>query len=189
MIRDNNKMEYQEQINNAKYILDNIKDWINNVDIKISILIAFMGVILGYILIDSNTDIIQKIIISVNNNNITFIKIVKGTLIVLLYSSAIFAIIKLVHTLKGKINIEDFRENGVTLNSLIFYGSISDSKYDDFKSRIKNQTEESNINDLLSQVYINSKICNKKFQNYNQGLNIANITVILLFIAKIWGII
>ena len=31
----NNKMEYEEKFENAKYVLDNTKEWINNVDIKI----------------------------------------------------------------------------------------------------------------------------------------------------------
>ena len=64
---ENKKMQYEEKIENARYILNNTKEWINNVDIKISILIAFMGVILGYILIDSNIDFIERIIMTINN--------------------------------------------------------------------------------------------------------------------------
>ena len=71
----------------------------------------------------------------------------------------------------------------------MFYGSISKYNYEEFNKKIKNQTKQSNINDILSQVYINSKICNKKFKNYNIGLNMAMITIILLFIVKIFKII
>jgi len=189
MSTENKEKEYGEKIENAKYILDNIKEWINNVDIKISILIAFMGVILGYILIDSNIDFIERIVTTINNNSLSFSKIAKGLLVLLLYFNTIFSIIKLIYALKGKINIKEFKESGVTLNSLVFYGSISKYNYEEFNKKIKNQTKQSNINDILSQVYINSKICNKKFKNYNIGLNMAMITIILLFIVKIFKII
>ena len=52
-----------------------------------------------------------------------------------------------------------------------------------------NQTKESNFNDLLSQIYINSKICNSKFKNYNSGLNYAILSILLLFLTKFCGII
>lgn len=189
MPTNNNEIEYEEKLENAKYILNNTKDWINNVDIKISILIAFMGAILGYILIDSNINFIEKVVNTINNNNVTFIKIIRGLLIVSLYSNTIFTIIKLICALKGKINIKEFKESGITLNSLVFYGSISKYTFEEFNNKINAQTEQSNINDILSQVYINSKICNKKFQNYNEALNMAMLTILLLFITKIFKII
>ena len=145
MSTENKEKEYGEKIENAKYILDNIKEWINNVDIKISILIAFMGVILGYILIDSNIDFIERIVTTINNNSLSFSKIAKGLLVLLLYFNTIFSIIKLIYALKGKINIKEFKESGVTLNSLVFYGSISKYNYEEFNKKIKNQTKQSNI--------------------------------------------
>ena len=119
------------------------KEWINNVDIKISILIAFMGIILGYILIDSNIDFIERIITTINNNSISFSKIAKGLLVLLLYINTIFSIIKLLYALKGKINIKEFNESGVTLNSLIFYGSIAKYNYEEFNKKVKKQTKQS----------------------------------------------
>ena len=145
MSTENKEKEYGEKIENAKYILDNIKEWINNVDIKISILIAFMGVVLGYILIDSNIDFIERIVTTINNNSLSFSKIAKGLLVLLLYFNTIFSIIKLIYALKGKINIKEFKESGVTLNSLVFYGSISKYNYEEFNKKIKNQTKQSNI--------------------------------------------
>ena len=71
MPTENKKMQYEEKIENARYILNNTKEWINNVDIKISILIAFMGVILGYILIDSNIDFIERIIMTKRTISVT----------------------------------------------------------------------------------------------------------------------
>lgn len=189
MQNNNDSIDFNDKINNAKYILERTKDWINNVDIKISILIAFMGVLLGYILIDSNTDIIYKIINSIATRNITCFKIIKGLFIVCLYGSTICSIIKLTFALKGKVDIKDFKESGITINSLIFYGSISNKKYEDFKNCMLNQTKESNFNDILSQIYITSKICDNKFRNYNQGLNLAALATVFLFLVKILGII
>lgn len=138
MPTENKKMKYEEKFENAKYVLNNTKEWINNVDIKISILLAFMGAILGYILIDSNIDFIERIITTINNNSISFSKIVKGLLVLLLYINTIFSIIKLVYALKGKINIKEFKESGVTLNSLVFYGSIAKYNYEEFNKKVKN---------------------------------------------------
>ena len=179
----------EEKIKDGKDVLDNIKEWINNVDIKISILIAFMVVVLGYIFIDSESVIINKIIANIVNGSITFIKIIKGGLIIALYISTICSIVKLITALKAKIDIEKYKQQGLTINSLMFYGSISKMEYDEFMNKSKKQNDESKLNDIYSQIYINSKICNKKFENYNLGLDLAKTSIVLLFVCKILAII
>ena len=54
---------------------------------------------------------------------------------------------------------------GLVKKSYIFFGTISEMSIDEFKKEDVNY-----IDDLKSQIYVNSIIANAKFQNYNKGL-------------------
>ena len=43
-------------------------------------------------------------------------------------------------------------------------------EYIDFETNFSKQSEDTAINDLTSQLYINSKICQNKFTYYNNAL-------------------
>ena len=42
------------------------------------------------------------------------------------------------------------------------------------------------IEDLVSQIYINSKICEQKFKNYNKGVKMSGISIIFLLVSWLY---
>jgi hypothetical protein len=63
-------------------------------------------------------------------------------------------------------------------SSLIFFGTIATLRCDDFKKKFKEMNEEEYLDDLLSQIHINSKILSGKF-------NYLKYSLLLLFTAII----
>lgn len=72
-------------------------------------------------------------------------------------------------------------DNQAYHDSLIYYGSISSLEYDDYKESVLSRTNEDYLEDLASQVHINSIICSKKYRLYNKGLIFSIVGIILLF--------
>lgn len=70
-----------------------------------------------------------------------------------------------------------------------FFGKISDkASYQVFQNEVLNMTKEEYLNDLLSQIYINSKIANEKHVNYNKGIKWTIIGFIALVVMFLIGI-
>lgn len=55
-------------------------------------------------------------------------------------------------------------------NSLLFFGTIANNNFDAFKTRFDSVDKDTLLNDLLSQIYLNSCICEIKFKRYKKGL-------------------
>ena len=104
-------------------------------------------------------------------------------LIVFLVSAVFFVIglCFLSKALMAKItNNEDRKSN-------IFFGHIaSHENQQAYLSRIEATNLNKYIEDLVSQIYINSKICEQKFKNYNKGVKISGISIIFLLISWIY---
>lgn len=74
-------------------------------------------------------------------------------------------------------------------DSVLFFGKISDkASYQVFQNEVLNMTKEEYLNDLLSQIYINSKIANEKHVNYNKGIKWTIIGFIALVVMFLIGI-
>ena len=191
--RKHNKIAYSKD--DAYKTLDITNMWIENVDSKISYALAFIGVVLGFIMAeekpidigDTVIDILEKIISFFSSTNrVLNITIEKDIVaLLLLCASTVTAIISIVYlliALKGSISLDEYNEDGLTIKSNIFWGSVSKKKYKDFKHEVLNISEDGLMNDITSQIFINSKICNKKFENYNKGIRYIIFTVIIFFI-------
>jgi hypothetical protein len=174
--------------------LDRINFWIQNVDAKNSFLLALSGVIIGFVF---TSDSFDKSITS-------YIKDVGPSI----SWSAIYAIINLslfvasiiaignclrlfLSSLKGRIDPSIWNEEDLDTKSTIHFQTIAASKnFREYKRRFKRldtvqeKREEVEANDLLSQVYINSKIVTTKFNLYNRGIKSLTIGVALLFLFK-----
>lgn len=154
----NNKFE------NFKYIFDNVNSWINNVDNKISILMAFLVAIIGYVFsINKN----------VNMNNIQTI------IMIILTSLLMCGCILCVFALKGRI------KSKINYISTIFFGSISKMDRKEYYDCLSNMNEKQFVNDVKNQIYINSCICSKKFKLYNFALDCLIISIFLISLVHI----
>ena len=191
--RKHNKIAYSKD--DAYKTLDITNMWIENVDSKISYALAFIGILLGFIITkdkpidigDTVVDILEKTSMFLASSNRVFnITIEKNILALVLLTAltttAIISIIYLLIALKGNIGLDEYNEDGLNIESNIFWGSISKKRYIDFKNEVTNINENDLINDITSQIFINSKICNKKFENYNKGIRYIIFTVIIFFI-------
>ena len=92
------------------------------------------------------------------------------TVFVLLLIAAAFLVTSCFYLFKAisaDINYKRmYDENpGLVKKSYVFFGTINGMSFDDFKKE-----EVDYLDDLRSQIYVNSKIATAKFNNYTEGL-------------------
>lgn len=154
----------------AKDILDRTIGFVNNCDSKASIMLGITGVIFTIIFTSEGLTEISnliKIIVEFKSFcDVLFFLLGLVSVIMLFYGIGL-----LIAALIAKIDCNDYEQEGLDLASSIYFGNIADCKtFQDYRNRFSNANQESYLNDLLSQIYLNSCICKKKFQRYNQGL-------------------
>ncbi len=187
-MKKNNKYDFskEEYLN----ILDRIISFINNCDNKSSIILGVFGILFTIFFTNSGfsilISIISTIIIKVNYINLLYLTGLFSFLII-----CILGLTKIAMVLIGKINNEKFKDIDLNTKSVIYFNNIANNtSFNQYKNRIINYTEDEFLNDIISQIYINSVICNLKFKNYNQGIYlsfIGFIGFIIFFIAgTIW---
>lgn len=184
---DENQKNTIEQLNLR---LDRVNGWINNCDQKASILLAFCGALIAVFLTSDMFMLARRVIIkpahecwfqdgqnvfSIRN---TVLAIILGIICWFLYKM----ITHLLLVLKPKTIIDDFdeEESMIEKDSLLHYQTINKLKFNEFL-KCQEDTAERYINDLESQIYVNSKICTDKFDNLK--LSIHYMGMLLLFIA------
>jgi hypothetical protein len=179
----------QNDIQNKINTLDRINGWISNCDSKSSILLALLGVFISTIF---TTDFIfnslQKILFQVFSywkNGIGSYSFLK-TLIILSFIISVYcclkAVLHLLKSLTAKTNSNQTGDSDLCTNSLIHYGSIQEKSFKDFKLSILAETETNKLEDILSQIYINSKRCQEKFDEYNKSLLLIKVGIITFII-------
>lgn len=166
--------------------LDRTIGFINNCDNKTSIILGINGVMITILL--SNEGVIEL-------KNIMKSAITEGTVFSAIYLIILFlalaklfyGIFKLLMVLFANTDCGDINQEDLECDSKIFFGSIcKNSEFKQYKEKLLNLTEEDYMNDIISQIYINSVICNKKFDNYKVGMK-ASIIGFLSFVF-IWGL-
>lgn len=55
-------------------------------------------------------------------------------------------------------------------DSLYYFESINEKKYLEFKEKMMNETPEDELEDLLTHIYINTKVCSSKYSFYRKGI-------------------
>jgi hypothetical protein len=62
--------------------------------------------------------------------------------------------------------------------SLNYFGTIADMKFDEFKRRTKQATDEEYLDDLLCQIHINSQVLKLKFRFLKIALILLGVSVL-----------
>lgn len=173
-------------------ILERINFWISNCDTKISFALAFAGVLLaGFFSSTIITGSLSKLIEKTTKISIATSfwepRILDICILILgaFTICTLIAITYLFRALKGKIDTSVYKESGLTTDSLIFFGTIAKQTFQSFKNKTSTSDNSDIENDLLSQIYINSKICNRKFELYNNGVNFLIASIVLFVILNI----
>lgn len=164
----------KEEISNR---MDRVIGWINNCDQKASILIAFIGIVFPLLFSSEFMDDIYKKLI---NSIILYQK--KGigefscantfAIIFLLLTIVLisYSLYLLLQTLTASLSKKEFKSCGKKEESTLFFGDISEYSFKEFKQKMHKQSKKSIIDDYTSQLYIDAKICSKKFEYYNNAL-------------------
>lgn len=170
--------------------LDRVNFWIANLDTKASFALAFIGIFLTVVFTSDFTydniknlaEIIKKITVSDLKVVLVFATLISlGIFIVFLLLGAQRILNVLMPT------IDTTQESGVVNNSNLFYGNISTKSFIQFEQDVKSSSQESIINDIHSQTYINSKICANKTANLRKGIkyvcnSLMSFLVLILFL-------
>lgn len=158
-----------------KFTLESVNSWLNNCDQKAGILLTVVGVAITVLITSDILKYLRNYIFKpfmdywVGNQELSF-SWGRFTVFILLCVAALWLLLSclyLFRAIAANINYTKmFEENpGLLKTSKIFYGTISDMTYEEFK---KNDIDY--LDDLKSQIFVNSKIAINKFNNYNEGL-------------------
>lgn len=167
------------KLENAKYRLSEVNTWISNFDSKASFLLAYVGILIGFL----GTTGIPSVFYATFENSL---QINKGFLIfcvVILYLSSVVALALLIMTLLARVKPMDKAKG-----STIFFGDISKLKYKDFEELVLKEDEESLLKDITYQVYNNSLIAARKAKCYNYSVVLVVVATILFLLLTIGGI-
>lgn len=184
-------MDNQTKDEIAEKTIDRINFWLGNVDSKVSFVLSFAGIFLGFIFAsDSITKSIEEYIKFITSNDLTFGKFIFSCIALLLFiASMVFmgiSIYNLLGALKGRINPDTYIQANLETKSILFWGSIANStNYTAYKQKMDSLTDVNLSNDLKSQAYINSLICSKKFELYNKAINKLTWGIILFVLFKL----
>lgn len=167
---DTDILDIEEQIEEAKSSLERINGWINSCDSKAGTVLALTGVLLTIIFTNDGItemyNLLQNIIPPENFCTVLYIGFLGISVLMLGYGIA-----RLILTLVGRFDSDVYEEPGMITDSVLFFGEISNKvSYQIFQNAILNIKKEDYLKDFLSQIYINSKIANEKYINYNKGI-------------------
>ena len=162
----------------------------NNCDSKATTILTIYGVLITVSLSSDSVKTIKNIVKTACSNFIWYnvVYLLCFGVSVLAFIAGMFCIMSV---LLSKTDCEEYSQDELNLNSIIYFGDIANSKknpdYGQYKQKVMRTTEEDILNDIISQVYLNSKICKKKFTNYKYGFLISIIGLIASVILGIIG--
>lgn len=124
--------------------LDLVNNWINNLDLKITFLLTFVGAVVIYFL--SNIDIIsnlQKINLC-KLEELSFYTGISLVLILTIFIILIKCIYDIFEAMKAKINIDEYKTSGLKIDSLLHFGTIATYSFKEFSKKL-NKSNKSKI--------------------------------------------
>ncbi len=148
-------------------------------------MLALIGVLLMVIF---NNNMFCDIITSISllHNNIVYFVFILFTLLII-----VIGVYQLISAIRATIEPDLFPDinTEVKVKSNIFFGSIYYDWHDytSYKTYFNKMTKEDYINDLISQIYINSHIVEDKYRHYNVGLRcilLGSAFLIIILVSK-----
>lgn len=151
-------------------MLDRAIGFIRNCDNKVSISLAFYSIIFTVLLANNS-------IISIKNTISMLIDkhCILGTIfVILLICSISVLIVGICKMFRVLLPFKDkYKESELDTNSKIFFEHVAKRTYKQYKEQLLSSSDDEFINDLISQIYINSKIADEKYKYYKSGLIIS----------------
>ena len=177
-----NKIEY------ALKALERTDTWIDSCDNKMSVLLGALGIMLTILVttesISKACGFILRLFEDVNWHNILFL--IALFIVLFSYTMTVYYI---VNTVFARVDNNRFFQKKMSKKSNVFFGSISKLSFAEYKNSFIHETAEEQINDILSQIYINSVIASQKYKNYNSSLKWSVISISLTIVVVIWALV
>ena len=167
---NNNQIDLNQRIVEAKYTLSRIDSWISNCDTKAGIVLALFGVLISVFISSFDFEFLFVFFSSLKSH----FSIWSLFYLAVLISSVVFmgfGIFNLTLSLFARINPLIYQEERLVTDSVVFFGTIAGNKtFDVFSSKFDNCDKAKYLRDIQSQIYINSSIATAKFNYYNKGI-------------------
>lgn len=182
-------MESKRTHEELKEILDRNTEWIENCDSKTSIILGSFGVIAGIFLA---TDYVSKFLSICRHmiSNVSFWSVVYVILCISATALILAGCVFWVAVLFARVNLNEFSNRGIKSDSLIFFSSVAKHKnLSSYKQKLEKCEATQVDDDIVSQIYICSIICDKKFKYYKLGLLFASTGSVLFVLLFVIGLI
>lgn len=151
--------------------LQSINKWIKAADNKANFLVALYSVILASLFVQIGDYI--KIVKDFNCGIVLILISFFLLLTIVFIGKSFWHFYRVIHP---RIKSKEYIKDGPTSN--IFWNDIAMREFGEFRASVGKIDDESFLIDVLSQVYINSKICDKKFKNVKAAYNLILPTLI-----------
>lgn len=159
-----------------QFTLDVVNSWVNNCDQKAGILLTVFGVAITVLVTSDFMKELRAYIFSPfveywTNSESQFVfslgRFTVFCLLVIAVGMLMTSCYYLFKAITAKTDFVKMQQDNPRMveKSYLFFGSISNMPYDEFR-----RDNIDIMEDLKSQIYVNSKIATSKFKNYNEGL-------------------
>lgn len=180
-----------KNIESLELSLDRVNNWISNCDQKAGFLLATIGIVLAILFATDFVDGVRGYIVKPYLQYIEVpeqyvFSLIRFCFFLSLLSSIFACVVSSVYalrTISAKLDSKELSKSNPSLksDSYLFFLAISSKSYEKYSSFDGVEYQD----DLMSQIYINSSICSKKFKNYNVALRwfyVVVISIALMFI-------
>ena len=181
--------DIKEDLEYALKILDRTDSWINSCDNKLSILVGVCGVVLTIFITTESINKAYSFLKGIIQNGKSVGAYLFLAAIIILAVFFCITCFHIINAVIARIDPNKYKQDKMSDTSNLFFGSISKRKYSEFKVSFIEGAEQDKLNDVLTQIYINSMIASKKFEQYNKCLLWIIITILSTLGMVIWGVI
>lgn len=128
----------------------------------------------------------MMITLLINNNTVEKLVIVLRTCQVTYYSLlTILVLISGILSFYYIIQVFRSRTDNILNDSKIYFKDISNKDYITFKKSIENIKTNELKEELISQIYVNSRICDKKYSYFNKALICFIVCIVAFFLLHV----
>lgn len=187
--KDENKDDIKDCIERNKYTFETVNMWINNAESKISIAFAMFSAFIGLIVFICDS-LFDKLFVSPN---------ARGCFLYAFYVTAFLAFISFIISVGFYISTVTPRftsdksflgkkyKNEIIPKYSIYYDEIKDfENANDFVECAKLAKANTFNEELLKEVYYNSRICSKKMHCFGKGILTSFITIVASLLAALF---
>jgi hypothetical protein len=149
--------------------LDRLLDWIKSCDTKASIVLAVVGIFVAGFTSEHSIKMLNTII-STSINNISFSNLLYLLLTAASWFIFVYGAYNLIRVLVPRLKKSVMVYEGTNQKSLYYFETISDRTFLEYKEQKMDRSAEEDIDDILSQIFINAKVSTKKYSFYHKGI-------------------